>query len=346
MANMTQPSRFRLVADSGKQLYSRTSWGRHSKSNYLPLIAEEFNRNHRVAKKFRNLLKTHFDPKDFSKIPRSPGIYIMKDSRERILYIGKATCLRDRVRSYRNAKSKAVGRNIVALLARVELISWEEHANEQAAYERELDLIRAINPPYNIRDAWFEEYFFIGLRHERQRALEFRLTSSNDEDHEYEYFGCFPSRRKVKAGYGALLRLLYACTNEKARFSFPARLARPWPSYKYLLPLKRTQYWKSLLAEFFHGRTDRFLQILVNELLENRTLPEYIRPGLQRDLRSVVAFQKACIEFRERHGIPGENLLTHADLRRSIRLSIKPRLDQVARVMPDAEKFESVPADK
>jgi len=37
---------------------------------------------------------------DISSIPSSPGIYIFKNSREKVLYVGKAKNLRNRVRSY------------------------------------------------------------------------------------------------------------------------------------------------------------------------------------------------------------------------------------------------------
>ncbi len=286
-----------------------------------------------MGKELKNQLRLRFDAKDFASLPRRPGVYIMRGPRGGILYVGKATRLRDRIRSYRNVNPKKVGSNIRRMLERVEEISWEEFPTEKLAYERELELIRALNPPYNIRDAWLEDYFFIGLRRRKQskrqgvdrESLDFHLTSDENAATEYELFGCFPGRRKVKHGYSALLRLLYACTNERERFSFPARLARPSPAYKASLNLPEARRWERLLILFLSARSPRLLKTLVNHLLANMTLPEYIRPGLQRDLKSLIEFKTTCIEFRKRYGIQKDGALTHKELRLSIRQSIKSR---------------------
>src|SRR4051812_36428828 len=118
----------------------------------------------RTSFSYENPLRERIPEEFFSALPKNPGVYFMKSWNGDILYIGKAKCLRSRVRSYCNAKPGTVGENIIELLERVDRIDFEEHDTEREAFERERQLIRAVLPPYNIADAWEEDYFFIGTR--------------------------------------------------------------------------------------------------------------------------------------------------------------------------------------
>jgi len=81
--------------------------------------------------------------------PRRPGVYGMIDPRGRLIYVGKAKCLRARLLGYFRADSRdaKAGRIIEATRA----VIWEFAANEFAALLRELELIRRWTPPYNVQ---------------------------------------------------------------------------------------------------------------------------------------------------------------------------------------------------
>ncbi|MEO5668922.1 MAG: GIY-YIG nuclease family protein [Bdellovibrionota bacterium] len=260
----------------------------------------------------------------FATIPKCPGVYFMRTLQGEILYVGKATDLRSRVSSYRSAKPGKVGRNIVKLVQRIEHITWEVHESEEKAYQRERQIIRAIVPRYNIEDAWEEEYFFIGIRHNKRGELEFRLTSSEEDQNErFDLHGCYPQRRSVKQAYASLLRLLYAASRETgSRFSFPAKLARPSPAYRYTLKLAQSLKWKNLVSAFLHGQDAKFLPHLVEALLSNDVIPEYSRPALQRDLETLRVFDEACLASRRALDLQAGEVMSHADLRRAIRESL------------------------
>lgn len=81
------------------------------------------------------------------KLPLSPGIYLMKDAKREILYIGKAKSLRKRVRSY--FKVPAPLPKIVVLMSKVRTIDHIETSTEVDALLLEAHLIRKHQPRYN-----------------------------------------------------------------------------------------------------------------------------------------------------------------------------------------------------
>ncbi len=270
----------------------------------------------KISFTYQNPLRSKSRDPFFASIPKIPGVYFMRDAQGEILYVGKAKCLRSRLCSYRNAKPGSVGENVIEMLEFVFKIDWEEHPSERSALLRERELLRALNPPYNIADNWTEDYFFIGFQERENSLMEFRLTSRERDREELSLHGCYRHRRKAKSGYSALLRLLYACFSDKERFSFPSRLTRSAPAYRYSLRLPTAEPWSRLLGDFLSGRSSRLLSRIVELLLENERLPAFVRPGLQEDLEIAREFYLTCARANRRKLISQENM------RKSIRESV------------------------
>ena len=81
-----------------------------------------------------------------ARLPRRPGVYLMKDRGGRILYVGKATNLRARVRSYFGGDDR---KKVPQLLRETEAIDWIECPHELEASVRELRLIQELEPRFN-----------------------------------------------------------------------------------------------------------------------------------------------------------------------------------------------------
>ena len=83
-------------------------------------------------------------------LPATPGVYLMRDARGRVLYVGKAANLRRRVRSYfgpGGQHSSRIGR----ALAELDRVDHEPYGSEFEALLREGELIRTLAPPCNAR---------------------------------------------------------------------------------------------------------------------------------------------------------------------------------------------------
>ena len=86
---------------------------------------------------------------ELKKLPRKPGVYIMRDDKDVILYVGKAINLHNRVRSYFREN---IGRGpaidqMVSLIARFEYIVTD---SELEALVLENNLIKKYKPRYNV----------------------------------------------------------------------------------------------------------------------------------------------------------------------------------------------------
>jgi excinuclease ABC subunit C len=87
-------------------------------------------------------------------IPQSPGVYLMKDADGRVLYVGKAKSLRERVNSYFQPSADLMqtrGPRIVEMVNKVIDISCLECQTDVDAILYESRLIKDIQPPYNSR---------------------------------------------------------------------------------------------------------------------------------------------------------------------------------------------------
>ncbi|MBN2181082.1 MAG: excinuclease ABC subunit UvrC [Sedimentisphaerales bacterium] len=84
--------------------------------------------------------------------PAGPGLYFMKGSGDKVLYIGKAKNLRSRAASYFQPGSdlfSSRGPKIAEMIAKVESVDFLESPNEVDAVLQEARLIKDIRPPYN-----------------------------------------------------------------------------------------------------------------------------------------------------------------------------------------------------
>lgn len=123
------------------------------------------------------------------KIPQSAGIYFFKDKQEKILYIGKAANLRNRIRSYYNSRPKdpcphtkrasatksldsnnahhGVGARISKMLEVAKCIDWQETESEIEALILESRLIKKYHPLFNIMLRDDKQYFFVAFTKEK-----------------------------------------------------------------------------------------------------------------------------------------------------------------------------------
>ena len=84
------------------------------------------------------------------RLPRGPGVYLFRDARDEILYVGKAKSLRARVRSYfnRGADLRVGIDGMVRRIRRIEVIVTQSEAE---ALHLEQNLVKRHRPPFNVR---------------------------------------------------------------------------------------------------------------------------------------------------------------------------------------------------
>src|SRR3989338_4981810 len=100
------------------------------------------------------------------KLPDNPGVYFFKSGRK-ILYIGKATSLRDRVRSYFSTSlGDARSSVIVAMIEEAKSISWQKTDSVLEALILEANLIKQYQPKYNTDEKDDKSYNYLVITKE------------------------------------------------------------------------------------------------------------------------------------------------------------------------------------
>ena len=132
---------------------------------------------------------------ELTKLPDSPGVYIMHDDKDNIIYVGKAINLHNRVRSYFR---KNIGRGpqidkMVSLISRFEYIVTD---SELEALVLENNLIKEHSPKYNtmLKDDKTYPYIKVTMGEEYPRVL-FSRQMKKDRS---RYFGPYTSATAVK----------------------------------------------------------------------------------------------------------------------------------------------------
>src|SRR5215471_15380050 len=90
----------------------------------------------------------------FRSAPTSPGVYLMRDAVDTVLYVGKAKNLRKRLGSYRVANPDRMKRRHLRLLwvvARIDLLICD---TEESALARESELLKSFRPRFNRAGTW------------------------------------------------------------------------------------------------------------------------------------------------------------------------------------------------
>ncbi|HEX4679672.1 MAG TPA: excinuclease ABC subunit UvrC [Gaiellaceae bacterium] len=85
------------------------------------------------------------------RLSTGPGVYILRDAKGDVLYVGKAKSLRPRVRSYFQAGSSDTRQGIRHMAARVETIETIVTSSEVEALHLEQNLVKRHRPPFNVR---------------------------------------------------------------------------------------------------------------------------------------------------------------------------------------------------
>ena len=130
-----------------------------------------------------------------ARFPDSPGVYLMKSRRGRVIYVGKAKSLASRVRSYVQ-RPEALDVKTAALMDAVESIDYVATNNEVEALVLECSLIKEHRPRYNIRLKDDKRYPYLKLTlNERFPRLIMVRRVLNDGA---EYFGPFTDGKAVR----------------------------------------------------------------------------------------------------------------------------------------------------
>lgn len=230
---------------------------------------------------------------ELKKLPRKPGVYIMRDDKDIILYVGKAINLHNRVRSYFREN---IGRGpaidqMVSLIARFEYIVTD---SELEALVLENNLIKENSPKYNtlLKDDKTYPYIKVTVGEDYPRIL-FSRTMKKDKS---RYFGPYTSAAAVKDTI-ELLNKLYQLRTCNRVLPRDIGIERPCLNYhikQCLAPcqgyVSKEEYRQQVAGalEFLNGNYSPILKDLEEKMKKAAEAMEFEDAARYRDLLSSV----------------------------------------------------------
>ncbi len=157
-------------------------------------------------------------------IPDAPGSYQFRDAEGRVIYVGKAASLRQRLSSYFQSASQLPPRT-AQMVASASAVEWIQVRNEVEALMLEYNLIKTHRPRFNIRlrDDKSYPYLAITMEDEWPRPMVMRGAKRKG----VRYFGPYAHAYAIRETLDLLLRSFPVRSCSDAKFVRHQRLGRP-----------------------------------------------------------------------------------------------------------------------
>ena len=144
------------------------------------------------------------EPK-LKRLPAKPGVYLFRDEKGDVLYVGKAKSLRSRVRSYFQAGRGDTRSSIPNLVGRIADLEVIVTATEVEALHLEQNLVKRYRPPFNVRlrDDKSFPYIAVTIEDDYPRVMFTRERHRRG----VLYFGPYANAKKVRETLDVLNRV-------------------------------------------------------------------------------------------------------------------------------------------
>ena len=227
---------------------------------------------------------------ELKKLPSKPGVYIMHDKNDKIIYVGKAISLKNRVRQYfrKTNKTKRI-ENMVALIDHFEYIVTD---NEAEALILECNLIKKNMPKFNVllKDDKTYPYIKVNIKADYPDVYITRRILNDGA----KYFGPYANSGAAKE----MIEFIKSKFKIRQCRSFKYK-DRPCLNYhikKCLAPcmgyISKEEYRKQIdeIIDVLEGKTDKLLKQLSNEMEEASKKMKYERAAYLRD--KIIAIER------------------------------------------------------
>jgi excinuclease ABC subunit C len=225
-------------------------------------------------------------------LPTNPGVYLMKDERDHVIYVGKAINLRNRVRSYFHAPygQDAKVWRLVERIGNIEFIITE---SELEALVLECNLIKKYKPHFNVRLKDDKRYPYIKVTWQEPFPKVY-VTRRMDNDGA-RYFGPFTAVWAVHQTMDTLRKIFPYLTCDREIIGKDRRACLYYDLHLCIAPCigasTRDEYRAMIdrLCKFLQGKTDEVTEAIRVKLDESVNKLEFERAARYRDQLQAIA---------------------------------------------------------
>ncbi|HPK14098.1 MAG TPA: GIY-YIG nuclease family protein [Candidatus Paceibacterota bacterium] len=205
--------------------------------------------------------------KDLKKnnLPDKPGVYFFKKGKD-ILYIGKATSLKSRVRSYFSKDLiNTRGPMILDMVTLADNIVWQETDSVLEALIAEANLIKKYQPKYNTKEKDNKSFNYVCLTKEDLPRVLIERERLLEKDKYQAVYGPFPKGGELKEALGIIRRIFPFLDNDSVK-----KNNKQFYDQLKLNPSSQIEYKKNIkhLKLFFQGKKKSILSSLKKEMMK------------------------------------------------------------------------------
>lgn len=232
------------------------------------------------------------------KLPDSPGVYIMKDRQDKVIYVGKAASLRNRVSQYFREQESPKNRMLVRNLEEFEYIVTE---NEVEALVLESNLIKEHMPRYNVRLRDDKAYPLIKITNEEYPRI---CIARRREQDGAQYFGPYPGSKAVRK----LIRMASGFGIRRCRKKIPCPPCLNYHIKQCAAPcigeVTKEEYLDIIrnVTNFLKGKRSQLIHYLKEEMERLSGSQEYEAAARIRD--QINALEE--LSLKQRVSVPGQ----------------------------------------
>jgi excinuclease ABC subunit C len=230
-------------------------------------------------------------------IPDSPGVYRFRDERGRVVYVGKAKSLRQRLNSY-FADFASLHPRTQSMLRAAAKVDWTVVSTEVEAFQLEYNWIKEFDPRFNVRyrDDKSYPYLAVLMDEEFPRVQVMRGAKRRG----VRYFGPYSHAWAIRDTVDTLLRVFPVRTCSAGVFKRAGQIGRPCllgyigkcsaPCVGRIDAAAHRQLAEEF-CDFMAGQTGRFIKRLETQMREAAAAEEFERAARLRD--DIQALQRA-----------------------------------------------------
>ncbi|NMA13314.1 MAG: excinuclease ABC subunit C [Chloroflexi bacterium] len=238
-------------------------------------------------------------------LPLKPGCYLMKDADDKIIYIGKAINLRNRVRSYFHATAQHTVR-IQRMVSLIDHIDWIVVESELEALILEMNLIKKNRPQYNIQLKDDKRYPYIKIEYQLPYP---RISVTRQMVHDgSHYFGPYTSVWAVHQTLDLLRRIFPYLTCDREITGTDTRACLYYDIKLCSAPcigaISQKEYYEMMvdIGNFLDGKSDTIVSRLQEQMAAASDELRFERAATLRDqihaISRVVEKQKIVSDSR------------------------------------------------
>lgn len=228
---------------------------------------------------------------ELKKLPSSPGVYIMHDKKDEIIYVGKAVALKNRVRQYFQS-SRDKSPKILQMVSKIASFEYIVTDSELEALVLENNLIKEHRPRYNtmLKDDKTYPYIKVTVKENYPRIMVTRQIKKDKA----KYFGPFTSLTSVNNTIDFLRKSfkIRNCNRNLPKDTGKQRACLDYYIHQCEAPcqgcISQAEYLKQveLTLEFLSGNYKKLLQDIQKQMEEAAARLEYEEAARLRDLLS------------------------------------------------------------